>query len=215
VLFAFTVGLLLRGFLALQLDLQGDEFLAVADGDFRLPGGLQVAVFQLAGLLQAGQRMALQARYGAGGQAQQLLQIAFLLQLLQQACGQREGPGLWTWADLAEHAQCAAGKPGSAWAREAPSHRAECRAGRWRRQLGDQAHQLCLEVGCHAAGEPAEQLGFQERAAVVQCLGELLWVAQLPGVRQAGQQALGAGAQFDTGVWRAGDLLQAAEQPRQ
>jgi hypothetical protein len=37
----------------------------------------------------------------------------------------------------------------------------------------------------------------------------------LAGVRQAGQQALGAGAQFDTGVWRAGDLLQAAEQPRQ
>lgn len=58
--FMLAVGLLLWGFFALQFDLQRDEVLAVTDGHFGLPGGLQVAVFQRAGLLQAAHGVALQ-----------------------------------------------------------------------------------------------------------------------------------------------------------
>ncbi|MNP45548.1 hypothetical protein D3C76_1394790 [compost metagenome] len=97
--------MLLRGFFALQFDLQGQEILAATQGDFQLPGGLQVAIGGGAGLFQAGQLMALQARYGRSGQAQQMLKVTFAVLALQQARGQGKATGMWPRADLAEHAQ--------------------------------------------------------------------------------------------------------------
>ncbi|MNP69225.1 hypothetical protein D3C76_1652950 [compost metagenome] len=79
--------MLLRGLFALQFGLQRDELLAVTNRNFGLPGGLQVAVFQRAGLLQAAQCVALQARNSGSGQAQQLLQVAFVFHRLQQPRG--------------------------------------------------------------------------------------------------------------------------------
>ncbi|MNC62673.1 hypothetical protein D3C75_1127190 [compost metagenome] len=69
-----------------------------------------------------------------------------------------------------------------------------------------------LEVGGDAGGGPAQQLRFEKAAAVVQGLGHCLGVAQLSGVRQAGQQAFGAGAQVAIDAWVAGELLQGVEQ---
>ncbi|MNE27798.1 hypothetical protein D3C76_1147840 [compost metagenome] len=74
---------------------------------------------------------------------------------------------------------------------------------------------MCFEVGVDAGGGPTQQLRFEKAAAVVQGLGHCLGVAQLSGVRQAGQQAFGAGAQLAIDAWVAGELLQGVEQAGQ
>ena len=66
---AFGLVLVWRGLLALELDLQRHDVLQRAQGDFQLPGGLQATVGGGAGLFQARQLVALQARDRPGGQA--------------------------------------------------------------------------------------------------------------------------------------------------
>ncbi|KWV67646.1 hypothetical protein PFLuk1_04636 [Pseudomonas fluorescens] len=71
VFFILALGLVLvwRGLLALELDLQRHNVLQGAHGDLQLPGRLQAAIGGDAGLFQARQLMALQARDRPGGQA--------------------------------------------------------------------------------------------------------------------------------------------------
>ncbi|MNP80953.1 hypothetical protein D3C76_1791890 [compost metagenome] len=68
----------------MQFHLQRHEVLPSTQRDLQLPGGLQVAIGGGAGLFEASQLMALQARNGCSGQAQQMFQIAFAVLALQQ-----------------------------------------------------------------------------------------------------------------------------------
>ncbi|MCY1459930.1 hypothetical protein D9M71_774460 [compost metagenome] len=63
--------------------------------------------------------------------------------------------------------------------------------------------------------QAAQQLGFQKRTAVVQRLGQALGVAELAGIRQAGQQLVDAVAHLAVLVAVLAQLLQCAEQPLQ
>ncbi|MNP36400.1 hypothetical protein D3C76_1297870 [compost metagenome] len=78
------LGVLLWSLLALQLDLQRNEFVLAAHRDFQLPSGLQVAFGRAAVLRQAGQLMGLQARDGRAGLLEQVLQVLFVFLGLQQ-----------------------------------------------------------------------------------------------------------------------------------
>lgn len=86
VFFPALVGLLPgRGFLSLEFDLQWHDVLQVAHRDFQLPGAHQPTIVGQAGLLQARQLMALQARHGGSGEAQQVFQVALTVMALEQA----------------------------------------------------------------------------------------------------------------------------------
>ncbi|MNT00501.1 hypothetical protein D3C72_1349350 [compost metagenome] len=180
----------LRRFFTLKLDLQRHDVLQIAHGDFQLPGAEQAPIVGDAGLLQARQLMALQARNSGSSEAQQLFQIAFAVQTLQQAVGQREAARYRFGADLAEHAEGVTDETRQR-LRQGVGGDDCVETGAARQtggQLCDQLEQIGFHVRCQRRVLPGQQFAFEEHAAVGQGKGHAFGGAQLLHVREAGKE---------------------------
>ncbi|MNF77497.1 hypothetical protein D3C84_596450 [compost metagenome] len=141
--------------------------------------------------------MGLQPRDGSGGELEQGFQVAFFFGGLGQPRWQGETQGLLAGIGLAKGAQGIAdeGRQGLGHGIAGADRRQAGGRRQARQQLADQAQQVGLEVLGQGAGLAGEQARLQQRAAVLQGLGQQPGVAELADVGQSAEQSVHGAAQ--------------------